>query len=136
MADVFNRNETHGRDHVGLHPANASQDAKRWQDWANMTLGILMAASPWLFGYTGLQGATMNAVIVGFLIFALSALALTLLDRWEAYINALLGIWLVLSPWMLDVADYNPAKLPHLGVGAFVLVIAALEIWQTSTPRA
>lgn len=116
---------THNHHHI-----RPPQDAQRWQDWANMALGILAAASPWLFGYTGLEGATLNAVIIGFLVFALSALALTLLDRWEAYINALLGIWLVLSPWLLNFMLYDVAKFAHLGIGAFILVIAALEIWQ------
>lgn len=107
------------------------EETRHWQDWANTGLGILMVASPWLFGYAGIEGATMNAVIIGFLVFALSALALTLLDHWEAWINAALGIWLVLSPWLLSFAIYDPARLSHLGIGIFVLAIAAYEIWET-----
>src|SRR3546814_8714656 len=75
-----------------------------------MVFGIAMVASPWLLGYAGLEGATMNAVIIGFLVFALSALALTLLDRWEAWINAALGIWLILSPWLLGFAIYDRSE--------------------------
>jgi len=106
------------------------EEPRHWQDWANMALGAVMVASPWLLGYAGLEGATMNAVIIGFLVFALSALALTLLDRWEVWINAALGIWLILSPWLLGFAVYDPARLSHLGIGIVVLAIAASEIWQ------
>lgn len=113
------------------HITHHHEETRRWQDWANMVLGILMVASPWLLGYSALEGATMNAVIIGFLIFALSALALTLLDSWEAWINAALGIWLVLSPWLLSFAIFDPARLSHLGVGLCVLAIAVAEIWQT-----
>jgi hypothetical protein len=107
------------------------EETRRWQDWANTALGILMVASPWLLGYSALEGATMNAVIIGFLVAALSALALTLLDRWEAWINAALGIWLVLSPWTLGFAIFEPARLSHLAIGIFVLAIAGAEVWQT-----
>lgn len=112
------------------HKTRPPGQARRWPDWANMALGVLIAASPWLVGYVGLGGATMNAIIIGFLVFALSALALTLLDRWEAYINALLGVWLLLSPWLLGFAIFDMAKFAHLFGGALVLAIAFLEIWQ------
>lgn len=133
MAHVTHHQETRyrGSRSVASRPA---QELRRWQDWANMVLGILMAASPWLLGYTGLEDATLNAVLIGFLVFSLSTLALTLLDHWEAYLNAMLGVWLVLSPWLLRFDGYELAKFPHLAIGAFVLVLAAQEIWQSRTP--
>lgn len=114
--------------------AARSWEGRRWQDWSNMVFGLLLAVSPWLLGFTGLEGATLNAVIIGGLICALSALALTLLDRWEAYISGLLGIWAMLSPWLLGFTDYNAAMLAHLGLGALVVVVAAIEIWQSGMP--
>ena len=106
---------------------------RRWQDWANMVLGLVLVASPWLLQFTGLEAATLNAVIIGFLIFALSALALTLLDRWEAYISGLLGLWAALSPWLIGFTAYDMAMIAHVGLGALVVVTAAIEIWQTSS---
>lgn len=105
--------------------------ARRWQDWANCGLGLLLAVSPWLLQFTGLEAATLNAVIIGGLICALSALALTLLDRWEAYINGLLGIWAMLSPWLIGFTAYDMAMLAHIGLGALVVVVAIIEIWQS-----
>ena len=98
-----------------------------------MVLGLLLAVSPWLLQFTGLDAATLNAVIIGGLIFALSALALTLLDRWEAYISGLLGLWAALSPWLIGFTAYDMAMIAHVGLGALVVVTAAIEIWQTSS---
>lgn len=115
-----------------VHVTHHQPPARHWQDWANMALGAAMAASPWLFQYRGLDGATLNALIVGLLVFALSALALTLLDGWEAYISAALGLWLIIAPWMLGFAGYDGAKFAHLGIGAAVLAVAAWNIWRGS----
>lgn len=113
------------------HITHHDPQSRRWQDWANMALGALLAVSPWLFGYTGLEAATINAIIIGLLVFALSALALTLLDGWEAYISGLLGIWAGLSPWLIGFAPYDRASFAHIGIGAAIVAIAAYEIWQT-----
>ena len=109
---------------------------RRWEDWANMVFGLLLALSPWLLRFTGLEAATLNAVIIGGLVCALSALALTLLDRWEAYISGLLGIWAMLSPWLIGFTAYDMAMLAHIGLGAFVVAVAAIEVWQSGAPDA
>lgn len=118
------------------HITHHDPQSRRWQDWANMALGALLAVSPWLLGYTGLEGATINALIIGLLVFALSALALTLLDRWEAYISGLLGLWAALSPWLVGFPRYDAPLLAHLIIGLAVVLIAAYEIWQGETAEA
>lgn len=124
----------HVTHHHSAGPSPGS--ARRWQDWTNMVFGALLVLSPWLLRFTGLEAATLNAAIIGFLIFALSALALTLLDRWEAYINGLLGLWAMLSPWLIGFTVYDYAMLAHVGLGALVVVVAVVEIWQTGAPDA
>lgn len=39
----------------------------QWEEWANVVVGIWVAISPWVLGFTGLTTATSNAVIVGIL---------------------------------------------------------------------
>lgn len=129
---------THHHPQEDRHPGVVVSHWKgrRWEDWANMAFGLLLALSPWLLRFTGLEGATLNAVIIGGLICALSALALTLLDRWEAYISGLLGIWAMLSPWLIGFTAYDMAMLAHIGLGALVVAVAAIEIWQSGAPDA
>lgn len=124
--------------HISHHPASYREERRTepsllllyWQDWACMALGVLLAASPWLLGYADREDAMLNAVLSGFLVAALAALSLTLLDRWEAYLTLMLGLWLILSPWLLRFDNVDRVKFAHLAIGAFILVIAAQEIWQ------
>ena len=40
---------------------------QQWEEWANVLVGIWVAISPWVLGFTSLTTATSNAVIVGIL---------------------------------------------------------------------
>ena len=42
----------------------------RWMEWVSVVLGASLFVSPWLFGFTGSEGLTWNALIVGALIAA------------------------------------------------------------------
>jgi hypothetical protein len=128
--------QDHSRDHRQPRVATRGGETRRWADWVNMAFGLLLAVSPWLLQFTGLEGATLNAVIIGGLVCALSALALTLRDRWEAYISGLLGFWAMLSPWLIGFTAYDIAMLAHIGLGALVVVVAAIEVWQSGAPDA
>lgn len=47
-----------------------------WQEWANVALGVWLAISPWIVGFSGLVAAMWNAVIVGAVIAGLALWAL------------------------------------------------------------
>lgn len=49
-------------------------EARRWQDWANMAFGILLAASPWLLGFTEYDGAMIAHLGIGVCIVAVASL--------------------------------------------------------------
>lgn len=40
---------------------------QQWEEWTNVVVGIWVAVSPWVLGFTSLSTATSNAVIVGIL---------------------------------------------------------------------
>lgn len=40
---------------------------QQWEEWTNVVVGLWVAVSPWVLGFTGLTAATSNAVIVGIL---------------------------------------------------------------------
>lgn len=114
----------------GVYQRYEPSDAERrlWQDWAALILGLGIAASPWLLGFAVLAGATMNAMIVGLLVSALAALSLTLLDRWEAWVNLGLAFWLCLSPWLMGYGIFAFPAWGHtlMGLGLAVLAISAI----------
>jgi hypothetical protein len=97
----------------------------RWQDWASFTLGMWLALSPWIMGYTEHESATGNAVFLG--------LALALGCHFEVafdaeapeWINLGAGLWLVMAPFILDFGSHNVATANSIAVGSLVAVLAA-----------
>jgi hypothetical protein len=56
-------------------------------------------------------------------------MTLSLFRAWEEWINVILGAWLVICSWLLDIS-YPPAKTNFVIVGLLVLVLAVYEIWE------
>lgn len=98
---------------------------KRWQDWVALVLGLWLLASPWLLGYSALQAASWNAVILGVGIAVFAAAALAKPAAWEEWINLAMGAWLVISPWVLGFSDAAVATWNQVIVGLLVGVDAA-----------
>jgi hypothetical protein len=100
---------------------------KQWQDWASWVLGIWLLISPWALQFGLDETATRNAVIVGFLIILTEVVELSVFRDWEEWINVVLGAWLLISPWVLGVAQPS-ATANFVIVGFLVLALALYEI--------
>ena len=107
-----------------MNPTNTTT-AARWQDWASFTLGLWLALSPWIVGYTEHESATGNAVFLG--------LALALGCHFEAafdesapeWINLAAGLWLVIAPFVLGFGSVPVPTANSIAVGSLVAVLAA-----------
>jgi hypothetical protein len=55
--------------------------------------------------------------------------ALTKFAEWEEWINLALGLWVLVSPWVLSFAAQTTAKWAHVFVGLIVAVLAGLKLW-------
>lgn len=97
---------------------------KRWQDWANLVLGVWLILSPWLLGFSATPAATWNAVVVGVVVALMALLHLRGGPMWEEWLNVLLGVWLILSPWILGYSGMGNAVWNALIVGVLVGVLA------------
>src|SRR5215468_2689392 len=98
-------------------------------DVLNLFLGALLFVSPWLFAFaSGVQ--TQNAMISGIVIATLSIAALAAFAEWEEWLNLVVGLWVLVSPWVLGFAD-TTAMWVHVVIGAIVAIIAAIELWMT-----
>ena len=96
-------------------------------DLYNLALGAFLFISPWLFGFAG-GIARRDAWASGALLVVCSAAAVLAFNLWEERINLLVGIWLVLSPWILGFA-HTTAMHVQIGVGLVVMYLSALELW-------
>ena len=97
-------------------------------DVANLVLGAFLFFSPWIFGFA--TGAPWtNAMICGLIIAVLSIAALAMFAIWEEWLNLIVGLWVIVSPWVLGFAGTVAALNVHLVVGFLVAVLAAIELW-------
>lgn len=101
---------------------------KQWQDIVSLVAGIGLTGAPWALGVLE-QGDAMvyNAIAVGLAIafFALADLAKE--ERWEPIVSLLLGLWAVVSPWVLGFATAGHMMVVTVAAGA---IVAVVSLWQ------
>jgi len=61
---------------------------------------------------------------VAVVVFVLSVASLAQFRKWEEWINVLLGIWLILSPWILHFTTDSKATTNAIIVGVIVGLLA------------
>jgi SPW repeat len=97
----------------------------KWQDWTSFALGLWLAVSPWVAGYSEDPVSTSNAVFVGITLAVGSHVGIGLDEVSTDWLNLAAGFWLMLAPFVLD---FVPAPVPTsncIAVGAFVAALAA-----------
>jgi len=102
----------------------------KWCDVANLILGAILFFSPWMFGY-GAGMASQNAYIAGIVIAVLAIAALAAFAVWEEWLNLIVGLWTLVSPWVLGFQG-TTAMTVHVIIGAAVAILAAIELWMMS----
>ncbi len=127
--------------------------ADRWRDWVMLVLAVWLFVSPWVLRFafgmaaeaTGqaaagatappvmpvanLTAAAWNAWIVGIVIAALAIWAIAMYAEWQDWLTGLLGLWLIVAPWVLKFSAAAIATWDHVIVGILVVVLAAWELW-------
>jgi SPW repeat len=100
-------------------------------DVANLILGAFLFVSPWILGFGG-SGAGQNANIAGIIIVVLAIAALSAFAVWEEWLNLIVGLWTLVSPWVLGFQATTKAMTVSVVVGLLVAILAAIEIWMVS----
>jgi hypothetical protein len=96
-------------------------------DVANLILGAILFFAPWIFAFeAGAQSS--NAFVCGVIIAVLSLAALTAFAVWEEWLNLIVGLWVIVSPWALGFAD-TTAMTVNIVIGILVAALAAIELW-------
>src|ERR1700741_1314839 len=105
---------------------------KHWQDVVNLILGLWMIAAPWALKFEAETNPMWNAVIVGVFIAAIALFAFFRVMAWQEWANVALGVWLVISPWIVGFSGLVAALWNAVIVGA---VIAVLALWALATDK-
>jgi hypothetical protein len=102
----------------------------KWCDVANLILGAVLFFSPWIFGFDAGR-ASENAHIAGIVIVVLAIAALAAFAVWEEWLNLIVGLWTLVSPWVLGFQGTR-AMTVSVAIGIAVAILAAIELWIMS----
>ena len=105
------------------------RDHGRMQDWANFVLAVLLIISPWVLGFASDVPASATAWISGIVIGILAIAAIVKVAEWEEWVNFVLGIWLVVAPWVVRFSGDTSAMRAHVVLGVLVALASLWEIW-------
>ncbi len=90
-------------------------------------------AAPYLFGFANEQVAMRNAIVSGILLVVFSALSAYGFGRWSdtaasvfGWLASLTGLWLAISPFILNYEEVMPAFWSALIVGLVSFIIAGV----------
>lgn len=100
-------------------------------------LGLWLLASPYLLQYTLYSGQRMNVGLLApmVILFALARLAVGPSWFWIGWVNALIGIWLVVSPFALGLGHINSIMLNFVIVGLALIITSAVAYFEDYETR-
>ncbi len=105
--------------------------SRQWQDRIMFILGVWLLVSPFVLRYDELTGfAALNSYILGIGVAIFAAAALIKPQMWEEWINLVLGMWLIVAPYVLGFSSDMLATANHVIVGVLVAGDAALAMLQ------
>jgi SPW repeat len=105
------------------------------QDWANLVCAVLLFISPWILAFSGDVTAMRAAWITGVVVAIFAVAALVQFAEWEEWASALLGLWMIVAPWVVGFATVGVAVAAFVVLGLVVLVASASELWQIRHPH-
>jgi hypothetical protein len=103
---------------------------RTWEDWVGIAIGLLIVISPWMAGAVDSQFVVMNAVIVGALVLSLAGMEIVVLRASEEWLELACGFWLTASPFVFGYANSGELRYWHFVLGALVVLLAGVELWQ------
>ncbi|GLW09516.1 hypothetical protein Misp01_46450 [Microtetraspora sp. NBRC 13810] len=126
---------THGTD-IGTHPdivrmreryelAGASPRAQV-ADGLTMLAGLYLAISPWIIGFNGLPGITVNNLVTGLAV-ALLGLGFSFAfgrTHGITWVLPLIGLWTIAAPWAIRGPMATTATIwNNVVIGAILLAL-------------
>jgi hypothetical protein len=100
----------------------------KWESGTNILLGIWLVLSPFFYGY-GSGGELGSDLLAG------SAIALLAAFRtfqrnvggWADMLTAVLGVWVILSPWTMGFSGNEAHTFNNVMVGTIVLAFSLVS---------
>ncbi len=107
----------------------------RWQSWCNLVLGIILFIAPWYSATWDYSRSSWDAWIFGVLIVLVALWSLAMPGSIvPPVINFLIGIWVFISPWVLNYAGLSGIAWSAWIIGALVIILSAWAIAVAQRP--
>jgi SPW repeat len=103
---------------------------RSWEDWIIFGLGMALIVSPALDPAHAAPLVLLNTIVVGFLVMCLAMSELALVERWDEWANLVFGVWTMIAPVVLGYAGAGTLWLWQIVIGAAIVAVSALELWQ------
>jgi SPW repeat len=126
-----------------------TRETVQWISGINVVAGLWLIIAPFVLGYDEIRAALWNDVLVGIIVaaFAMARVAGPLQHPGLSWINALLGLWLIVAPFLLAYGGPLEAEAPAVegAIGAAEaamwndiivgVIILVLGIWSALSTR-
>lgn len=106
----------------------------RWSSAGTVLAGLWLIIAPLVLNFTGNNAAQYNHIIVGIAVLVLAAIRAFDPDEREgiSWMNVILGLWMIVAPYLLGYANVNSARTNSLIAGAVILILAAFSAYETN----
>ncbi|MGV8083794.1 MAG: SPW repeat protein [Coriobacteriia bacterium] len=106
----------------------------RWASSLNVLAGIWLVIAPFILGFTSSASAMWNSIAVGAVVVVLAAIRAFNPDEREgiSWVNVVLGLWMVVSPYVLNYTNVSSAQTNALITGVIILALAAFSAYETN----
>lgn len=98
--------------------------------WITGFLGLVLAAAPWVFGYSGNAVALWTSLVIGAATVVVSWIEGRRADRepWEYWVAAILGVVAVVAPFIFGFSRYATAMWSTVLLGVLIVVFAGARL--------
>lgn len=106
-------------------------------DGLTLLAGLYMAASPWIVGFHGTTTLAMCNLISGIAVALLAVGFTSAYDRTHgmAFVLPLLGIWMIISPWVVAGVTTTAGMIWSNVIGGAVVCLLGLGLAAMGTMR-
>jgi 4-amino-4-deoxy-L-arabinose transferase-like glycosyltransferase len=101
---------------------------RRWQDQLTVVLGLWLIFSPLVFGFPPEAPQALNFYLAGLAMVVLAAWDLIKTYMWAVVLNILIGIWVVVSPWVLSMSGFRDIVNNAVIIGLAVIILGMWEL--------
>ena len=103
-------------------------------DIVNLIAAAALFLAPWVLGFAVEKSAAWTAWLSAAAIGVVALAAILAFAEWEEWVNLVLGVWTVVSPWVVGFAGVTTAMWAHVIVGLVVTGLAAGQLWFVHHP--